>query len=99
MRVLDPFTEFRNLTNGWPTVAGNSLLGALAHYGLDGIEVDEKDEMRQRVLRGGPWLPGEPQGILDYCESDVVALVRLLSAMEPRLDLGRALLRGRTCPP
>ena len=33
--------------------------------------------------------------ILDYCESDVVALVRLLSAMEPRLDLGRALLRGR----
>ena len=98
MRVLDPFTEFRNLTNGWPTIAGNSLLGALAHYGLDGIEVDEKDEMRQRVLRGGPWLPGEPQAILDYCESDVVALVRLLSAMEPRLDLGRALLRGRYMP-
>jgi hypothetical protein len=94
-RILDLYAEFRNHTNGWPTLAGNSLLGALAHYGLDGIDVDRKEEMRQRVLRGGPWLPDETQAILDYCESDVVALVELLSAMEPRLDLGRALLRGR----
>ena len=92
MRVLDLFTEFRNLTNGWPTIAGNSLLGALAHFGLDGIGVEEKEEMRQRILRGGPWLPGEPQAILDYCETDVAALSRLLPAMVPRLDLGRALL-------
>ena len=33
--------------------------------------------------------------ILDYCESDVVALERLLPAMLPRIDLPRALLRGR----
>src|SRR4029077_21045706 len=34
-------------------------------------------------------------GILDYCESDVVLLERLLLAMLPRIDLPRALLRGR----
>jgi len=33
--------------------------------------------------------------ILDYCESDVLALKRLLLAMLPRIDLPRALLRGR----
>jgi hypothetical protein len=33
--------------------------------------------------------------ILDYCESDVMALARLLPAVLPKLDLPRALLRGR----
>ena len=33
--------------------------------------------------------------ILDYCNVDVTALERLLPAMLPRLDLPRALLRGR----
>jgi DNA polymerase I len=45
-RVLDLFVEFRNLTNGRPTIAGNSLLGALTHVGLDAIKVAEKKEMR-----------------------------------------------------
>ena len=94
-RVLDLYTEFRNLTNGWQTIAGNNLLGALAHFGLDGIGMEEKEEMQERILRGGPWLPGEPQAILDYCETDVAALSRLLPTMAPCLDLGRALLRGR----
>ena len=95
MRVLDPFTEFRNLTNGWPTIAGNNLLGALAHFGLDGIGTEEKDEMRARILRGGPWLPGEPQAILSYCQTDVESLGKLLSIMLPQIDLPRALYRGR----
>ena len=33
--------------------------------------------------------------ILEYCESDVLPLERLLPAMLPRIDLPRALLRGR----
>ena len=94
-RVLDLFTEFRNHTNGVPTVSGASLLGALAHFGLDGIGTDEKDDMRALVLRGGPWSDSERAAILDYCESDVAALARLLPAMLPRIDLPRALLRGR----
>jgi DNA polymerase family A len=94
-RILDLFTEFRAAANGLPTVAGNSLLGALAHYGLSGMGAVEKDDMRNLILRGGPWDEQERQAILDYCTADVEALARLLPAMLPRIDLPRALLRGR----
>jgi len=94
-RVLDLFTEFRNRTNGVPTESGSGLLGALAYHSLDGIGAVEKDEMRDLVLRGGPWTNAEREAILDYCESDVAALARLLPAMLPHIDLPRALLRGR----
>lgn len=94
-RVLDLFTEFRNATNGVPTGNGAGLLGALTYHGLDGIGALEKDEMRALVLRGGPWSDIERAQILDYCESDVAALARLLPAMLPKVDLPRALLRGR----
>ena len=94
-RVLDLFTEFRNHTNGIPTENGSGLLGALAYHGLDGIGAVEKDEMRALILRGGPWSDAERTAILDYCESDVAALARLLPAMLPHIDLPRALMRGR----
>jgi hypothetical protein len=94
-RVLDLFTEFRCQTNGLPTVAGNGLIGALAHHGLDSIGATEKTEMRDLIMRGGPWTDDERVAILDYCESDVSALARLLPAMLPKIDLPRAILRGR----
>ena len=94
-RVLDLFVEFRNLTNGLTVPCGNSLLGALTWFGLDGIDAAEKDSMRELAIRGGPYTPEERAKLLDYCESDVVSLARLLPAMAPHLDLPRALLRGR----
>jgi hypothetical protein len=94
-RVLDLFVEFRCLTNGTETPAGNSLLGALTYYGLDNVGAVEKEEMRELILRGGPWTRDEQTAIFDYCESDVSALARLLPRMLPRIDLPRALLRGR----
>src|SRR5262249_18508715 len=54
-RILDLFTEFRCLTNGLPTAGGNSLLGALAHCGLDGLAAVEKEKYRQLAMRGGPF--------------------------------------------
>jgi DNA polymerase I len=93
--VLDLFTEFRNHTNGRSPVAGNSLLGALTHFGLDGIGTAEKDDMRSLILSGDPWSKGQKIEILDYCESDVVALARLLPAMLPYIDFQRSILRGR----
>jgi DNA polymerase I len=95
MCILDLFVEFRNLTNGIPTIAGAGLLGALTHFGLDGMGATEKDDMRALILGGGPWSDGERAAILDYCGADVMALERLLPAMLPRIDLPRALLRGR----
>ena len=95
-RVLDLFAEFRNVTNGLETPCGNSLLGALASFGLDGIGAAEKDGMRDLAIRGGPWTAAERAALLDYCEQDVDALARLLDKMLPVIDLDRALLRGRS---
>lgn len=93
--VLDLFCEFRNLTNGLDTPAGASLLGALAYFGLDAMDGLEKDAMRQLALRGGPWTVEEKGTLLNYCESDVTALRRLLPAMLPKIDVPRAIHRGR----
>jgi hypothetical protein len=94
-RVLDLFTEHRDRTNGLPTPGGASLIGALACFGLDAVGTTEKRELQQAIGKDA-WQGRFTQAeILDYCESDVAALKRLLAAMLPRVDLPRALLRGR----
>jgi DNA polymerase I len=95
LRILDLFTEFRQRTSGLTVPNGNGLLGALAYHGLNGIASSEKDEMRQLAIRGGPYTEEEKEALLDYCQTDVDALARLLPAMLPKIDLPRALLRGR----
>jgi hypothetical protein len=51
--------------------------------------------MRELAMRGGPYTNAEQAALLEYCQSDVDALARLLPAMLPGMDLPRALLRGR----
>ena len=95
LNVIDLFAEFRVMTNGKSLVCGRGLAGALAYFGLTGIEHVEKDSMRQLAMRGGPYNATERAALLDYCESDVCALDCLLDAMGDRLDVERAILRGR----
>ena len=94
-RILDLFMEFRDRTNGLTTPAGASLLGALIYFGLDAMDATEKKEL-QEAIGNGTW-EGRftPEEVLNYCERDVEALARLLPVMLPRIDLPRALLRGR----
>jgi hypothetical protein len=93
--VLDLYAEFRNLTNGLPLPYGRSLLGALVYLGLSSISASEKDEMRELAIRGGPYTVKERESLLDYCETDVEALCKLLHKMIPVIDIQRALVRGR----
>jgi hypothetical protein len=94
-RILDLYVEFRNRTNGLSTPAGSGLLGALTCFGLDGMAAAEKKEL-QVAIGTGTWRGKFTETeILDYCEQDVVATARLLSAMMGKIDLPRALLRGR----
>ena len=95
VNVLDLFVEFRWLTNGLRLLHGNSLLGALLYFGLPTIAGEQKDAMRDLVLKGGPWDPQQQLDILNYCESDVVSLDSLLKAMHTQIDWPRALQRGR----
>jgi DNA polymerase-1 len=92
--VLDLYVEFCRLTNGRHRPAGKSLLGALSYFGIQGMDPDEKEEMRRLILRGH-WDVDERQAILQYCRSDVIALRALFPAILPTTDWPRALLRGR----
>ena len=94
-RVIDMYCEFRNLTNGLSTPCGSGLLGALAWFGLDAIDAAEKDEMRELVMRGGPYSTAERVALLDYCQTDVDALARLLPKIAPTIREDHALSRGR----
>jgi DNA polymerase-1 len=99
-RVLDLFAEFRRITNGAGVQHGNGLIGALLHFGLPTIGGEDKDEMRALIMRDEPWSEPEKSKILEYCESDVDALLRLLEPMIARVGthhprFGQALLRGR----
>jgi hypothetical protein len=94
-RVLDLYVEFRNRTNGTETPCGAGLIGALANFGLDAIDVVEKKEL-QEAIGNGTWRGKYTrEEILNYCEGDGRALARLLPVMAPQIDLPRALLRGR----
>jgi DNA polymerase I len=93
--ILDLYAEFRDRTNGIKLETGSGLIGALTYFGLDTIGATEKEEMVLLALRGDPWSASERSALLGYCESDVLALARLLPAMLPHIDLPRALLRGR----
>ena len=98
-RVLDLYTEYLARINAFrpkgtePPVA--KLISALSSFGLDTIGAEEKRAMIDLILTGGPWTAQQRHDILDYCQSDVDALQRLLPAMLPTIDLPRALLRGR----
>jgi hypothetical protein len=97
-RIVDLYTEFRNITNGAALSGGRSLLDALVHFGLPAMDSSKKEFMRQLVLGGGPWSADERTAILDYCAEDVDALGRLWGNMLSRIDLPLALLRGRYWP-
>ena len=96
-KVLDLYTEFRALTNGLASLpAGNGLIGALTFFGLRSIESEEKEEMRALALRGGQYSSSERNALLDYCESDVVSLLRLAPKLVERIDHPKmSILRGR----
>jgi hypothetical protein len=94
-RVLDLYTEFRLKNNGTRLSSRRSLLNVLEDNGLPAMASAHKDTMRQRILDGPPWSETEKQHILDYCAADADSLIGLLKRLEPRIDLPRALLRGR----
>jgi DNA polymerase-1 len=104
VRILDLRVEFLRATNTTPPsedYKDAKLLQALTYYGLDSVNATEKTFWRDLILRGGPWTMEEREGILSYCETDVLAIDRLLPAMmrrshihfDPRMIF--SLYRGR----
>jgi hypothetical protein len=89
------YTEFRALTNGRRLMAGGrTQLGALAFFGLPGMDAAAKDAYRELAIRG-PETPDEWRALVRYCASDVEANARLWAALLPHFDGDRTLLRGQ----
>jgi DNA polymerase family A len=96
-RVLDLSPVFRSIVNGRMAPDGKGLLGALAYYGIGSIGAKRKDAMRDRIIKGWPFDLDEQKQILDYCASDIDALVALLPKLlaSPDFDLATALHWGK----
>jgi len=99
-RVLDLFPEFRRITNDRGPGFKNGLINALAFFEIKSISADLKETMRDLVMTGGPWTAEERILILDYCQSDVDAVISLVEPIlahigDNIIQFGQALLRGR----
>src|ERR1700720_585577 len=70
------------------------LTATLRRFGCDSMGAEEKNEMRELILRGGTYAEQQKIDIVDYCESDVYALDALLPKMLPTIDIRRAIARG-----
>ncbi len=93
--LIDLFPEFRNIRNGLATIGGNTLLAALSYFQLSSISFDEKEEMRNLAIRGGPFSFQEIVDLIDYCESDVIATEKLFyKIIQKEMPLNHQLLRG-----
>jgi DNA polymerase family A len=101
-RALDPYVEFRHYANDGAAKAEDrdkgfySIAGALRYFCEDEIDVTHKKDMRDRILQGPPFTDAEQRDILEYCESDVQALARLLPHIVPTIrSLPHALFRAK----
>jgi DNA polymerase-1 len=63
-----------------------SLLGVCAIHGISTRSQAHKDEMRDLLLRGGPWSADEAQQILGYCAEDVCDTAALLAVFWPKIE-------------
>ena len=50
----------------------------MAYFGLSAIDAVEKEEMRELAIRGTPFSESERTSLLNYSETDVDALEKLL---------------------
>ncbi|HKP05447.1 MAG TPA: DNA polymerase [Chthoniobacterales bacterium] len=92
---IDLYAEFRLLTCGSHWDGGYALVDALRYFGIDAVDAAGKTEMRKLAVRGGPFTAEEKRDLLRYCERDVEATLRLFGVMRDKIDLPRALIRGR----
>jgi hypothetical protein len=110
-RVLDLFVEYRNYTNkavpkSHPEHPKAGLVDACHEFGII-HPTQNKKQLQNLALRGGPYTEQEQWDLLQYCEDDVVVLAPLLAELlthirsrrkgpgAPLRGLSQALYRGR----
>lgn len=92
--MIDTYVEERVRASGEKPEDGFGLLACCLRHGVQCISTDEKDGMRELVLRGGPYTPEQRQDIMNYCESDVRETVALFRKLLPSINIPQAIVRG-----
>jgi DNA polymerase I len=102
-RVVDLYVENRWLHNVQESNDERSrkkkgrffaLVTTLRRFGCYSMAAEEKEEMIELILRGGPYTEQQKLDIVEYCEADVNGLDALLPKMLPKIDVRRAISRG-----
>jgi hypothetical protein len=93
--ILDLRLEFRRERNGRPTYLPDTLAGALIAHGLDAADAPCRRHVQFLAEHLKVWWFGQRRALIDLCEASTRAARKLLLAMLPRLDLARAVYRGR----
>jgi DNA polymerase I-like protein with 3'-5' exonuclease and polymerase domains len=99
--VLDPWVEYRNLTNGTVDAQGqkveHGIIAACHAYGIyDTTPEADKEANRDRISQGFPFTSEEMRRIQAYCDGDVRMLLNLCTRLVPDVEnLAQALHRGR----
>jgi len=94
--VVDLHVEYLNYTNFLERTGKNdsSLISVLTQFGIDHIDSEEKQQMRQIAIGGGPRTPEEETKLLKYCETDVIPLVKLYKLLIGPGNVCQAIRRG-----
>lgn len=92
--VIDLCAEFKLLVNYDLYKGKKNLISALKYHGLEAIESAQKKHMQELAINNLDWSEVQKKSLIEYCESDVVALKQLLPAMWSNMDLKPALIRG-----
>jgi DNA polymerase I len=88
-------TEMSRSKDGDSKQPGPTLIQACQRYGVGGMDKAHKDDMRALAYTKTNHTPEEIVLLQDYCLSDDCRMVmRLFTAMLPRIDLLRAPIRG-----
>ena len=100
--AIDPYLEFRHLANDGAIESSDrdkgffGINGALRYFCDDGLDLVHKKDMRARIMQGPPFTLEERREILEYCESDVRALARLIPHIIPTIrSLPHAMFRAK----
>ena len=98
---IDAYAEFRLITNDGRIKVAIAKRASTASAARCSISVKtpsiprQKKDMRNRILQGPPFTQ-ERADFLDYCQSDVDALARLVPHLIPRIrSLPHAMLRAQ----
>jgi hypothetical protein len=83
--LIDLYAEFRCITNGNAVPDGNGLLNVLRLFGLSSITKEGKEAMRDLIMNQDSYSPEQWAAILNYCATDVDAVIRLWPLMEPMI--------------